>query len=194
MWHNIRGTWWDNSLREAFWKDMWGTEYLFFMPYLLLKVYLFQTTSSTNISNMCDRPMQEEQLYSGHHHFLFDASESVTIHVQITPIFRLGEWAETYICICVAFWTTVCFRFWWRHLRMLSMYNYKPSYWQFLNYRLRRVGKKCVQPFGPHNYSWEQSRKQILYGTNACLSRNYVDKLWNNESKKTGKSDYFPKL
>ncbi|CAA89022.1 Insulin/EGF-Receptor L Domain protein [Caenorhabditis elegans] len=55
-----------------------------------------ETTSSTNISNMCDRPMQEEQLYSGHHHFLFDASESVTIHVQITPIFRLGcaEWAK----------------------------------------------------------------------------------------------------
>ncbi|EFO98072.1 hypothetical protein CRE_22685 [Caenorhabditis remanei] len=55
-----------------------------------------ETTSSTNISAMCDRPHQEEQLGAGRHHFLFEAAESVTISIQITAIFRLGcaEWAK----------------------------------------------------------------------------------------------------
>ncbi|CAP34934.1 Protein CBG17197 [Caenorhabditis briggsae] len=55
-----------------------------------------EMSSSANISTMCDRPHQEEQLGAGSHHFLFDSTESLSIQVIITPIIRLGcgEWAK----------------------------------------------------------------------------------------------------
>ncbi|CAI2356385.1 unnamed protein product [Caenorhabditis sp. 36 PRJEB53466] len=49
-----------------------------------------ETTSSANVSEVCDLPQQEKKLEEGSHDFRFDASESVTITVRITPIIRLG--------------------------------------------------------------------------------------------------------
>uniref|UniRef100_A0A1I7U0S1 CUB_2 domain-containing protein n=1 Tax=Caenorhabditis tropicalis TaxID=1561998 RepID=A0A1I7U0S1_9PELO len=66
------------------------------MAYIRPSERTCETTSSENISTMCDRPHQEEQVGAGLHHFLFDGAESVTVSVHITPIITLGcaEWAK----------------------------------------------------------------------------------------------------